>query len=142
MLIDILNSDKKELKATEITKEEVVVDSVSDGEQKKYLNLELHDTEKTVFAEAIQQGSNVYGVTVFVQSTCILKAARAFLVFKAIEEIGEIMVSNPSVQDIEDEKFDTDFSLMIISDESLEKVITIIQNVSDIKEAIGEKMSF
>lgn len=42
---------------------------------------------------------NIYGITVYIQDTCILKAARAFLVFKALEEIGEIMSSTPSVQE-------------------------------------------
>ena len=39
-----------------------------------------------------------------IQENCILKAARAFLVFKAVEEMGEIIVSDPSAQDVEDEK--------------------------------------
>ena len=54
-------------------------------------NVKLNDSEKTVLAKAINQGKNVYGFTVRVQETCILKAARAFLVFKAIEEVAEIM---------------------------------------------------
>ena len=40
------------------------------------------------------------------EENCLLKAARAFLVFKAIEDIGEVIKSDPSVQDIEDEKFE------------------------------------
>ena len=43
--------------------------------------------------EAMKQGKNVYGINVVVQESCILKAARAFLVFKAVEEKGEIIVS-------------------------------------------------
>lgn len=41
-----------------------------------------------------------------------MKAARAFLVFKALEELGEVIKAVPNVQDIEDEKFDFDFSLV------------------------------
>ena len=61
------------------------------------------------------------GLTVKVQESCILKAARAFLVYKAIEDLGEIIVSNPSAQDIEDEKFDLEFSLIVISDSDTDK---------------------
>ena len=39
--------------------------------------------------EAMKQGKNVYGINVVVQDSCILKAARAFLVFKAVEEKGD-----------------------------------------------------
>ena len=49
---------------------------------------------------------NVFGITVYVDESCVLKAARAFLVFKALEKLGEVIVSVPTAQDIEDEKFD------------------------------------
>lgn len=52
-------------------------------------------------------------MTIYIQKECLLKAARAFLVFKAVEEFGEILVYNPSSQDIEDEKFDCDFSILL-----------------------------
>ncbi len=62
------------------------------------------------------------------QEACILKAARAFLVFKAVEEFGEIIYSNPSAQDIEDEKFDLDFSLIVVADEPLDKVLQAVRS--------------
>lgn len=108
--------------------------------EKKYLHLNIADHEKHVMSEATIQNLNVYGVTIYLQETCVLKAARAFLVFKAIEEIGEIVKAEPSVQDIEDEKFDFQFSLYVISKESLEKLICTIENVSEIRKAIGEKI--
>ena len=74
----------------------------------------------------------IFGITVFVQETCLLKAARAFLVFKALEELGEVIVSSPSAQDIEDEHFELDFSVVIITDRSLEEVIAAAENVSEI----------
>ena len=46
-----------------------------------------------------------------IQKECLLKAARAFLVFKAVEDYGNIIAYNPSSQDIEDEKFGNDFIL-------------------------------
>ena len=82
---------------------------------------------------------HVYATTVYLQETCLLKAARAFLVFKGLENKGEIIKSVPSVQDIEDEKFDLDFSMFIISDKSLEEVKKAIENVSEIEEAVIEE---
>lgn len=71
---------------------------------------------------------------------CLLKAARAFLVFKSVEGVGEIIKSNPSAQDIEDEKFEFDFSICVVSKEPLEAVLSVIKNVSEIADAIGEKL--
>ncbi len=105
---------------------------------RKWLDIKLGDSERSVLKGAIEEGKKVYGLTVKVQESCILKAARAFLVFKAIEEIGEIILSNPSAQDIEDEKFDLDFSLIVISDAELDQVIAAAKSVSEIEEVTGD----
>ena len=97
----------------------------------------MGDPEKHVFREAVKQGKNVFGITVKVQESCLLKAARAFLVFKAVEEIGEIIVSSPSAQDVEDEKFDLDFSLLVITEKSLDDLIKVASNVSEIDKVTG-----
>lgn len=106
----------------------------------KWLSIKLNESQQTVLKEAAKQGKKVYGLTVKVQESCILKAARAFLVFKAIEETSEIIVSEPSTQDIEDEKFELDFSLIIISDAELDTVKKAAKNVSEIEDVIGGAM--
>lgn len=121
-------------------KEEVPVVSVSDesGDKRKFLNIDIADFEKNAITEAKAQNKNVFGVTVYIDENCILKAARAFLVFKGLEGVGEIIKSVPVVQDIEDEKFDFDFSMLIITEQSLDEIHKIIANVSEIKEVIIE----
>ncbi len=76
----------------------------------------------------------------FLYRRAALKAARAFLVFKAIEKYGEIIVSSPSAQDIEDEKFDLEFSLIVASKGEVDEILVAIKNVSEIENAFGEAM--
>ncbi len=109
----------------------------TDAGNEKWKLIKLDDTDKNVLHEAIRQGKKVYGITVWVHESCILKAARAFLVFKAIEEVGEIIVSSPSAQDIEDEKFELDFSLIVISDGTLDKLMDAVKGVSEIDKVTG-----
>ncbi|MDD6571021.1 MAG: chemotaxis protein CheA, partial [Thermoflexaceae bacterium] len=111
------------------------------GEPAKYKSLVLADFEKNAVNEAINKGLNVYAITVSVDPGCILKAARAFLVFKGLEGHGEVIKSEPSVQDIEDEKFDLDFSIIFLSGESFENITGIIKNVSEIKSVVGEQIT-
>ena len=106
-----------------------------------FAGIKLNESQQSVLSEAIKQGKSVYGLTVKVQESCILKAARAFLVFKAIEETSEIIVSDPSSQDIEDEKFDLHFSLIIVSEADLEEVLKAARSVSEIEEVIGSVMN-
>ena len=86
--------------------------AASDGNKAKYENIRISDYEKATFEKAKEENLNILGITVYLQDSCILKAARAFLVFKCLEELGEVMKAEPNVQDIEDEKFDYDFSLV------------------------------
>ncbi len=110
--------------------------AASDGNKAKYENIRISDYEKATFDKAKEENLNILGITVYLQDSCILKAARAFLVFKCLEELGEVMKAEPNVQDIEDEKFDYDFSLVYFTKESAEKVKAAIENVSEIKEAV------
>ena len=110
--------------------------SASSDKHAKYEDIRIMDYEKATFDKAKEQNQNIFGITVYLQESCILKAARAFLVFKALEEMGEVIKAEPNVQDIEDEKFDTDFSLVYFTQEPLETIKTAIENVSEIKEAV------
>ena len=140
MLQDILENKGGEAapaeKASEAKAETSAANDPHDG--KKWLDIKLDGTDQMVISEAQKQGKKVYGVTVKIQETCLLKAARAFLVFKAVEEIGEIIISNPSAQDIEDERFELDFSLVIITDADVDKVIAVISNVSEIEKVLAD----
>lgn len=120
--------------------EEKKTASSGSDKKEKYKDFVYADFEKHAITEAFEKNLNVYTITVFVDESCLLKAARAFLVFKNLEEVGEIIKSNPPAQDIEDERFDFDFSICIISKEPMDKVLSIIKNVSEIKDAIGEKL--
>ena len=110
----------------------------SGSEEGKWNDIVLHEPEQHVISEAIKNSQKVYGFTVYIQESCILKAARAFLVFKALEELGEVIISEPSVQDIEDEKFDFDFSLYFVTDSPIDKVKEAIMSVSEIDHVIGD----
>lgn len=110
------------------------------SDQKKYLEIEFSDSEKEAIKTAEEAGNKIYGITVHIQKECLLKAARAFLVFKAVEEFGQIIIYRPSSQDIEDEKFENDFSFYLATETELETVLTSIQNVSEIESAIGEEV--
>ena len=137
-LNDILNEGKGDTDEEPSGETEPAAQPASASGDKKWLEIKLGDTERTVIKEAIKQGKNVYGLTVSIQESCILKAARAFLVFKAIEEDGEVIVSDPPTQEIEDEKFGWDFSLVVVSDSPLDKVIAAAKNVSEIQDVLGD----
>lgn len=139
LLNDILKDNSAESVQTAGKKKEIAAQSVEsvDDDLAHWKHINLGDTEITVIHAAREKENEVYGITVYIQENCLLKAARSFLVFKALEAIGEVIASEPSVQDIEDERFDQDFSIIFVTDEPLQKVIDKIQYVSEIEKAVG-----
>ena len=112
-----------------------------DVDRRKFLSLIFDDAEKDSMKAAEEAGQNLYGITCYIKKECLLKAARAFLVFKAAEEFGHILAYKPSSEDIEDEKFDLDFSFILSSDQPIEKITAATSAVSEIEEIVGEKVS-
>lgn len=103
-------------------------------------NIPMDDVTRDNIKKALAESRKAYGLTVKIQESCLLKAARAFLVFKGLEDIGEVAASDPSTQEIEDEKFDFTFSLIVITDtDDADKIMEIAKNVSEIESVeIGE----
>lgn len=108
---------------------------------KRFLELHLEEKDKKSLQEAFNAGRSVYGMTIYIRKDCLLKAARAFLVFKAVEEFAEIIVNVPSAQDIEDEKFDDDFSIFFTTEEPLEKIVEAAKAVSEIDDVAAEAVT-
>jgi len=112
----------------------------ADDNGRKVLWIDFTEEEKNQVASVKAEGKSVYAVTVYIQKDCLLKAARAFLVFRAVEGLGQIIVNRPSSQDIEDEKFELDFSFCVATSEPLDKIIAAAKNVSEIEEVVGEEI--
>ena len=102
--------------------------------EEKFRELKIAEHEKKAIEKAYELGKNVFGLTVHISENCILKAARAFLVFKTLEEYGDVIKSSPEVQEIEDERFDFDFSIFFVTTESEEKIKKVVLNVSEIQK--------
>ena len=98
---------------------------------KYVLNLISKAKEKNLYA---------FDIDVSLSSKCMLKSARAFIIFNALEKIGEIIQSIPSAEDIEDEKFDLDFTLTIISKLNKEEVKKILLSISEIENIVIQEI--
>lgn len=133
-------AEKKDAPKEETKKEETTVQvDATDNEKAKYTKIPLSDFEISAIKTAKEEGKNVYGITVYLQENCILKSARAFLVFKSVEDKGELIKSVPTTEQIEDEEFELDFSWILATSENMETIKKLVANVSEIAEVvIGE----
>ena len=134
ILNGILKGEKGPAAKTVPVKETPKSEATENTDKEKWRQMKVNDTEKMLIEKAYKEELKVYGISVYVDESCVLKAARAFLVFKALEKLGEIIVSEPSAQDIDDEKFVLTFSLIFISGSTKDEVVAAVKSVSEIAE--------
>src|SRR5699024_5368007 len=65
--------------------------------------------------------------------TCLLKGVRAFMVFEILEKSGEVIHTLPSVDDIEEENFDSEFTIVFITQEDIKEIEAKLHKVSEIE---------
>ncbi|MEK5027773.1 chemotaxis protein CheA [Paenibacillus sp. FSL M7-1046] len=92
----------------------------------------LDEFQYSVLQQSLQEGHQVLYVDVAIRQDCQLKAVRAYMVFDLLERSGEVVKSFPSVQDIEQEKFDYGFSLYYITQKDASEIQSMILNLSEI----------
>ncbi|WP_411334994.1 chemotaxis protein CheW [Metabacillus indicus] len=93
----------------------------------------LDDFERTVIQQGAEQGYQPYEITVFLREDCLLKAARVFMIFELGEKLGEIIKSVPAADMLEEEKFDSAFSLIFVSKEQPEDIQSQMMKVSEVE---------
>lgn len=132
---------KSEASVAEDSKENPADEGALESEDRcKFKQIPISDFDLTAITSAKNEGKHIYGITVYLQDICILKAARAFLVFKSVENKGELIKSVPSTEKIEDEEFDYDFSWILASSDSKENIKKLIMSVSEIAEVYIDEM--
>ncbi len=98
-------------------------------------------------AAATRDEARVAGVTntlraiVTLDESCVLKAVRAYMVIKRVTRLGSIVETRPSERDIEDERFERDFEVVIVTDVEPEVVAEAIRDISEVESVVVEQAS-
>ncbi|MCL6571017.1 MAG: chemotaxis protein CheA [Bacillus sp. (in: Bacteria)] len=98
--------------------------------------LRIDEYQSSVINEARVTGNNLYQVTVTLDEGCVMKSVRAYMVFQVAEELGEIIQTHPTVEEIEEEKFTDSFTLLLLSKNELHEIQTKLAYVSEVKKVI------
>ncbi len=85
--------------------------------------------------KANEEGANAYSVHVTLSQSCLLKAARAYMVVNRLEEMGEIFRAEPSTEALEKEEFEFDFTVYVATPAPAEEVKAAIEKIGDVQSA-------
>lgn len=132
---------------TEDVKDEAKAEDVKkNGSQVKkskdvFSMIQLNAYDINVVKQAIDKGFNAYEIKVTLDENTLLKSARAFLIFKTLEDAGEIIKSVPSAEDLENENFEFEIGLIYISQKPKEFLYDSLIGISEVVKVETEVMT-
>ncbi|WP_273077290.1 chemotaxis protein CheA [Selenomonas felix] len=103
-------------------------------------DLGIDDIDLDVMKKAKDAGMNVFHVKVTLMESCVLKAARSVMVMHALDEIGDVIKSVPSAEDLEQEKFERSFDIVLATASDAEAVTNAVDTVSEIEDIGVEEL--
>ncbi len=98
--------------------------------------MSLNDTEKEMASTAIAQGMKVYELTIRLRQGTLLKSVRAYMAMKALDEMGDVIKTDPLVEDLERDNFGQEFSVLLVSDNTPEKIHDTIISIAEIETVL------
>ncbi len=113
-----------------------VVGNASSGIKETTPDIELNQYDINIIEQASDLDNNTYQITIKLNKGCVLKSARAFIIFKTLERHSEIIKSEPKVQDIEDEQFDYEFTVIVLSKEDQAVFDKELNSIAEVDEVI------
>ncbi|MEY8751656.1 chemotaxis protein CheW [Alkalicoccobacillus gibsonii] len=129
-----------ELEAIEKGSSQAVKEAAATTEQVDLL--EVYDEyERTVLEESLEQGYSVYQIKVELDEKAMLKAARVFMVFDVLNQLGDVIKSSPATELLEEEQFERDFVVTVVSKESGETIKNKILGISEISDVVVQSMT-
>lgn len=104
-------------------------------------DISINEFESQVLLEAGNNNQNIILVKVTLVPDCLLKAPRAFMVTRSLEELGfETIKSVPETKDIEEEKFDLSFKMVVLGPKTEADVKEAIEGISEIQSVLALKL--
>ncbi|MFY0780339.1 chemotaxis protein CheA [Peribacillus simplex] len=105
-------------------------------EKEEMIAGEYDEFEWTVLQQSNDQGFNSFEISIGLRKDCLLKAARVFMVFEVLEKSGEVIKSHPPIELLEEEQFDQQFTVTMVTTESSEVIKKKIMKVSEVDHVV------
>jgi two-component system chemotaxis sensor kinase CheA len=119
----------------------VDANSIGDEILADLASLGLNQYEENIIHEAKHKGFKTYQIVVRLQEGCLLKQARAFMVFSALGKFGDIIKSIPHVQELEKEDFDLEILIVLLTSEAIDQISKSVRSIAEIDDVIIKEMA-
>jgi len=105
------------------------------------LPLELNLYDQELIQEATRQGLQATDLFIRLDPGCRMKSVRVFLIFRALEQVGEIIKSQPPAEELDEERFDDRFRLLVVSSEPPEALAERVRGLAEVAEVVARPVT-
>ncbi|BCZ48644.1 chemotaxis protein CheA [Clostridium gelidum] len=141
-LANIKNNDNRNKTSEQIQNKKNTDGNVEKSMINSDLELDLNQYDTSVIKQAKEKGYNSIEIKVTLSENTLLKSARAFLIVKDLEEQGEILKSEPSTQDIENEEFDFELKFILVTKNTIDEIIAVVNGISEVSKVEASLIEF
>ncbi|WP_370575217.1 chemotaxis protein CheA [Methanomethylovorans sp.] len=96
--------------------------------------IELNQEDLAEIQHVRENGQEVLIIKVFLDESCVLKAARSNMVLMNLDKVGKVIKTKPAEKELEEEKFDFSFMVVAATSESMGSIQQKIENISEVKK--------
>lgn len=82
--------------------------------------------------EKVDTAQPIYRVEIQLADDVQMKSVRAYMVHRALSELGDIVASEPSLEDLKEERFDLKFCFTLVTVHPLEKIEKVLIGIPDL----------
>ena len=100
--------------------------------------MELTDVDKDMLRQAKDGGLQGIHIKVTLADTCLLKSARSYMVMNALDEMGDVIKTVPPAEDLEQEKFEHSFDILLVTAAEPKAVEDTLGAISEIEKIVAE----
>ncbi len=97
----------------------------------------LNDTESQLINSALAQGMQVFQLKIGLREGTLLKSVRSYMAMKALDDLGDVIKTDPLVEDLERDNFGLEFSVILVTEAPVEKIRDTILSIAEIETVIA-----
>ena len=100
-------------------------------------DIPLNETEEQLVNSALAQGMQVFQLKIGIREGTLLKSVRAYMAMKALDDLGDVIKTDPLVEDLEKDNFGQEFSVVLVTENTAEKVRETILSIAEIETVLA-----
>lgn len=128
-LNDLMETDTYDEGAKDSSKQEELIPTLKNWDS----------SDQKVIDEGAVEGYNAYVIALRLDDETTMKSARAFLVMNKLETSGELIASEPTVEELETDDFEGTINVLYLTKLSIEEVTELVLDVNEIDAVVVQE---